>query len=186
MTSHDLPAFRELFDNLRFSGLSFTPPKDRTDQALATYFQALEPYPFHAVKQAYDTLQHGLTKWPAVSQWVQALPKHGLGMGEMGMMDWRQAKEWTEAERLFYEGDPCGCADCILANVTYLPTRYVPCLDANGDTIPMRHPNKPLPVLRGEWLHGFPLKRWYSARAEFYQKLETLKPGMKRELETTR
>ena len=183
MTPQDLPAFRELFENLLFSGLSFTPPKDKREQALATYFQALEAYDFAAVRLAYERLQHGLTKWPAVSQWVQAMPRDGRAGGVLLIMNHVQARESDDAEQRFYEGDFCRCRECVEASATHLNLRYVPCLNANGEVLEMLHPRKQRVVVLGEWIHGHRLKRWYAARAEFYEKLESLKPGVKRELE---
>jgi hypothetical protein len=92
-------------------------------------------------------------------------------------------KASDEAERLFYEGPLCRCPECEQANVTHLPLRYVPCLNGDGEVMPMRHPNRSQPVLLGEWIHGARLRNWYAARAAFYAKLESLKPGVKRELD---
>lgn len=183
MTQADLPAFREMFEGLLFSGLSFTPPKDQREQALATYFQALESYSLPAVRKGYEKLQHGLAKFPAVSQWVQAMPRDGRG-GEIPVMSHAQMRESDEAERLFYEGALCRCQLCEQAHVTHLPLRYVPRLDGNGDPVQQMHPRRNKPVIVGEWIHGGRLRTWYAAKAEFYQKLESLKPGVKQILET--
>jgi hypothetical protein len=68
--------------------------------------------------------------------------------------------------------------------VTHLHLRYVPVQDRDGNVMPMKHPNRSQPVLLGEWIHGARLRGWYRARAEFYQQLEKLKPGIKREIES--
>jgi hypothetical protein len=47
----------------------------------------------------------------------------------------------------------------------------------------MKHPNRSQPVLLGEWIHGQRLRNWYAARAEFYQKLASLKPGVRQAIE---
>lgn len=174
MTGHDLPAFRQMFEDLWHSGLSRTPQRDKLESVLATYFQALETYPIGAVKAAYEHLQRTATNWPPVATWVAAIrsnPASGLPL-----MNPRQIRESDEAERLFYEGELCHCRECEDAHATHLPLRYVPCLDADGNVIPMQHPNRRRPVLLGEWIHGHRLKRWYAAKAAFYEKLATLGP----------
>lgn len=174
MTEHDHPAFRQMFEDLWHSGLTRTPPRDTREHVLAAYVQALESYPLSAVRSAYAHLQRTTEVWPPVAAWIAAIRQHPLSA--LPRMTPQQARESDEAERLFYEGALCRCRACVDASATHLPVRYVPCLDANGAVIPMQHASRRRPVLRGEWIHGDRLKRWYVARAEFYQKLDRLKP----------
>ena len=175
-----MPAFSEMFRELA-SMFRLYGNEDQKAATLGAYFETLQTYPLERVRQGYEQLKTTATKWPVPAQWIAAMPKQGGA--DLPVMSHAHARESDEAERLFYEGDPCACADCILANATHLPLRFVPCLDADGAVISQRHPRTNKPTLLGEWIHGYRLKRWYAARAEFYTKLETLKPGVKRELE---
>lgn len=174
MTERDLPAFRELLEDLYHSGLQRTPRRDKFEHVLATYFRALQSYPWPAMQAAHEHLQRTATSWPPVAAWVGAL-RSDVATG-LPVMTGAQARAADDADRAFFEGACCVCSACTEAHVTHLPLRYVPCLDANGDVMPMKHPARSRPVLLGEWIHGYRLKRWYAARAEFYTKLEATKP----------
>jgi hypothetical protein len=106
-------------------------------------------------------------------------------VADLLVMTARQASEYDHAEKLFYEGDFCACRECVDADATHLNLRYVPLLNANGETMPRQHPTKRTAALLGEWIHGHRLKRWYAARAEFYTKLEATKPRVKALLEVS-
>lgn len=180
MTDHELSAFRELFEDLFFSGLARTPMQDRKEQVLATYFEALRPYPFAAVKAAHAQIQRAEKNWPTVSVWIAAIRSNPVS--SLLLMTPEQQSESDEAERLFYEGPVCRCSECRFTHADHLPLRYVPLLDGNGRVMPIQHPNRQRPVILGEWIHGVRLKRWYAARAEFYLKLES--PETRRESRT--
>lgn len=181
MTSHDLQAFSEMFRELA-SMFRLYGNEDQKAATLSAYFETLQTYPLERVRQGYEQLKTTATKWPVPAQWIAAMPK--APGADLLVMSHSQARDSDEAERLFYEGQPCPCADCVVAHVSHMPVRFVPCLDANGETISMRHPRTQKPTLLGEWIHGHRLKRWYGAKAEFYQKLASLNPGVKAIVET--
>lgn len=183
MTGQDLPAFAEMFQDLA-TIFKFYGTEDQKASALSAYFNTLQKYPLERVRQGYDNLKATAQKWPVPAQWIASMPS-GQGAG-LPLMSHTAARESDEAERRFYEGDLCACPECVSANVTHMPLRFVPCLDANGDVIPMLHPRTQNRRLLGEWIHGHRLKRWYAARAEFYQKLESLKPGARAVLESAK
>lgn len=179
MTQGDFSAFAEMFQDLASMFRLYGNDEQRA-ATMGAYFQTLRSYPLDRVRRGYEQLKTTATKWPVPAHWIAAMPKGDAGLPEM---DWRQIKASDEAERLFYEGERCHCRECDEAGATHLNLRYVPCLDANGDVIPMKHPYRSRPVCLGEWTHGYRLKRWYAARAEFYEKLDRLKPGVRREIE---
>lgn len=181
MTPQDLAAFAEMFQDLT-AMFKFYGTEDQKAAALSAYFQTLQRYPLDRVRVGYETLKETAQKWPVPAQWIAAMPRSEGG--DLPLMDWRQVKASDEAERLFYEGPFCRCDVCTEASATHLNLRYVPCLDANGDVIPMRHPHRSRPVMLGRWIHGHELKRWYVARAQFYERLHRLQPKVKAELET--
>lgn len=171
MTSHDLPRFHELFDVL---ATTFRLKGDR-DAMQAAYFQALERYPIEAVELGYENLRRTEEYWPAPAKWIAAIPARGTA-AVLPLMTPEQVRASDEAERRFYEGDLCACPDCQRAGVTHVPLRYVPVLDAQGQTIPLQHPRKSQPVLLGEWIHASRLRHWYAAKAQFYERLHAMKP----------
>jgi hypothetical protein len=174
MTNQDLAAFSEMFGELA-SMFRLYGSEDQKAQTLSAYFETFKPYPLERVRAGYETLKVTATKWPVPAAWIAAMPRGDSALPEM---DWRQVKASDEAEKLFYEGPLCRCKECEQANVTHLHLRYVPVLNSDGDVMAMKHPNRSQPVLLGEWIHGARLRNWYTAKAEFYQKLESLKPGV--------
>jgi hypothetical protein len=180
MTTADYSAFVEMFGELA-SLFRFYGTDEQRAAALSAYFQTLQSYPLDRVRRGYEQLKVTATKWPVPAQWIAAMPR---GDSALAPMDWRQVKASDEAEKLFYEGPLCHCVECERAHVTHLPLRYVPVLNSDGEVIPLQHPNRSQPVLRGEWIHGQRLRSWYRAKAEFYQKLESLKPGVRAAIET--
>lgn len=173
MTGQDLPAFAEMFQDLA-TIFKLYGTEDQKASTLSAYFNTMQKYPLERVRQGYDNLKATAQKWPVPAQWIAAMPS-GQG-ADLPLMSLTAARESDDAENRFYEGELCACSGCVAANVTHMPLRFVPCLDGNGEVIPMLHPRTQTRKLLGEWIHGHRLKRWYAARAEFYQKLESLKP----------
>lgn len=180
MTPSDFDAFADMFRELA-SMFRLYANDEQKAATLSAYFETLRSYPLERVRRGYEQLKTTSTKWPVPAAWIAAMPR---GDGALPPMDWRQVKASNDAEQLFYEGPLCHCVECVAANVTHLHLRYVPCLNSDGDVIPMKHPARSQPVLLGEWIHGNRLRNWYAAKAEFYQALERLKPGVKQILET--
>jgi hypothetical protein len=72
-----------------------------------------------------------------------------------------EARTWKAAERDHWEADPCTCLECLEAGVTDKPRRFVPLDPYDRAQIGDRD------IYRGEWIHGWTLKRWYKARDDF-------------------
>jgi len=173
VTQADFSIFAEWFNDLADMFRLYARDEQKAAM-LGSYFQTLEKYPLERVRLGYERLKEISSRWPHCAAWIAAMPRQDGG--ELSFMDWRQVKASDEAERLFYEGDLCHCRECVEASVTHLPLRYVPCLNADGELIALRHPNRSHPVYLGGWIHGYWLRNWYAARSEFYQKLEATKP----------
>jgi hypothetical protein len=179
MTTAEYDAFVQMFQELA-SMFRFYGTEEQRAAAMGAYFETLRTYPLDRVRRGYEQLKVTATKWPVPAAWIAAMPR---GESALPEMDWRQVKASDEAEKLFYEGPLCRCKECEQANVTHLHLRYVPVLNSDGDVMAMKHPNRSQPVLLGEWIHGQRLRNWYAARAEFYQKLASLKPGVRQAIE---
>lgn len=110
-------------------------------------------------------------------------------MIEPQQMTEREVSEWRDAERLGYENVPCKCRECRDAGVDEKPIRFVPYDDPEE---PARlSPSRV--VLRGHYIHGEALARWYVAKDRFWKearayfetrtipdvpKIEEREPGM--------
>lgn len=182
MTQADFPIFAEWFQNLA-SMFRLYASDDQRASMLGAYFQTLERFPLERVRQGYEHLKETAHRWPAPAVWIQAMPK--FEGSDLPLMSHAQARASDDAERLFYEGPFCHCRDCVDAHATHLNLRYMPCLDASGQTIRLLHPRTQQPKYLGEWVHGQRLRTWYRLRAEFYDKLHALKPGVAKELQLT-
>lgn len=176
MTPQDLGQFAEWFHDLAAT-FKLYGTEDQKAATLASYFQTMQRFPLDRVRLGYEKLKETAQKWPVPAMWIGAMPK--WEGADLPIADWRQAKAYDEAEQLFFEGDFCTCRECAEANATHLALRYVPCLDATGEPIKLRHPSKLKPVYAGEWIHGYRLKRWWAARGEFFATMDRLKPGIR-------
>jgi hypothetical protein len=142
--------------------------EDLKAKMLAEYFAVLEPYPIEAIESAYQSLRRKMKKWPVPADWLENLPPYG-STARLPLASPAEVAESDEAERLGYEAAAvCTCSRCVQAEC-FMPPRYVPRLDDQGQLIERRHPSRTgRALLLGRWLHGEELKRWYRARADFY------------------
>lgn len=168
MDSRDLGLFSEWFNTLAVTHRLIA-TEDLKGKMLAEYFAVLQPYPIEAVRSAYETLRRKMKKWPVPADWLEALPPGGTG-ARLPLLTAEEQAEIEDAERVGYERETyCHCPICEREQATHLKSRYVPRLDPRGQVIERRHPNRQgRSVILGRWIHGAELKRWISARAEFY------------------
>lgn len=166
--ANHLRAFSDWFDVLAVTH-RLQAPEDMRSKMKSEYFDVLRPYPIEAVSSAYESLRRKMKKWPVPADWLEALPPAG-NTGRLMLATAAEVTENDEAERLGYEAvGRCACPRCVEAGC-FLPPRYVPRLDRDGLTFERRHPLRDgRPILLGRWLHGEDLKRWYAARAQFYE-----------------
>lgn len=168
MTEFDVGKFEEWFDVLAVTHRLQAKP-ELLVKMRAEYFAVLQPYSFEAVESAYQSLRRKMKKWPVPADWLEALPLMS-SVDRLPVLTAEELAQNDEAERLGYERPTiCACAACRAADV-HLPSRYVPQLDRDGHEIARRHPTRAgKAILLGRWLHGHELKRWYAARAKFYE-----------------
>lgn len=166
MDSHEFGAFIDWFNVLAVTH-RLNATEDQRGKMQAEYFDVLRPYPFDAVRQSYESLRRKMKKWPVPADWLEALPPFG-STARLPPLTAEELAENEEAERMGYEAPTvCTCRECQDADC-FLPPRYVPKLDRQGQVIERRHPDRAgRPVLLGRWIHGAELKRWYAARANY-------------------
>ena len=89
---------------------------------------------------------------------------------EVFPMSDHEISEWRDAERLGYENAPCKCRECREAGVDDKPIRFVPYDDPEerGQLSESRV------VLRGHYIHGEALARWYVAKDKFWREARAL------------
>lgn len=162
------PSFNALWD----MGLRYRPSEDRRQSVLTSFYQVLEKYPLPAVIGGQEQLQATATSWPAPANWIAAMPRRDRE-SQLPEMDWRQLKAFDAAYEAVYEGEPCGCVECREAEVSHLPIRYVPMVDASGALVQRKHPRLGT-VYVGEFIHGYRLKNWWRLRGEFFSLIGTL------------
>lgn len=77
---------------------------------------------------------------------------------------------YRAAEARGWEDDPCGCLDCLAADVATAPRRFVPLETPTGETSRRCvDETRQRAITLGEWLHGGRLRRWRDAQAAFYE-----------------
>ena len=168
MDANHLQQFSEWFDILAVTHSKGFPSEEIRGRAKSEYFDVLRSYPIEAVQSSYETLRRKMKKWPVPADWLEALPPFG-STARLPSLTQDELAMNAEAERLGYEAEAvCGCLVCREAHCAQ-PPRYAPRLDRDGQIIKRRHPGRTgREVLLGRWIHGVELRRWYSARAEFY------------------
>lgn len=142
----------------------------------AEYFAVLRDYPVDIVQQAYETLRRRMKKWPVPADWLEAFPPFG-SVERLPVATPEQIAMNAEAERLGYEPEEyCRCEICVREEATHLKSRYVPIVVGPDEkVIERRDPHRAgRPILLGRWIHGHELKRWYAARAKFYEMKNTI------------
>lgn len=172
------PRFQDMFNVLaithRLQGSDDLRGKMQTE-----YFDVLESYPIEAVEFAYQSLRRKMKKWPVPADWLEALPPYG-GIGRLPLASPAEITESDAAESLGYEAaSVCTCRACVEAGC-FMPPRFVPRLDRDGNVMDRRHPDRQGRALTlGRWIHGAELKAWYASRAAFYEQLYAIRDAEK-------
>lgn len=175
MVATEFDRFCEWFDVLAVTHRLHC-SEDLRGKMKAEYFEVLAPYPVEIIEAAYQTLRRRMKKWPVPADWLEAMPPFG-SVARLPLMTSAEQREHDHAEVLGYEAEgPCKCASCEAEGIV-MPSRYVPRQDRDGNFYERRHPLKQgHAVLLGKWIHGKELRSWWSARAQFYENLEHLRP----------
>lgn len=169
MTDDQRPDFDQAFQRV----ISHYRLKMRAGEATElarTYFRLLEAHPLDLVVTAGVSWMARQRKFPKAVDWLDLIE---TGKGPSAPADARrmsvsECDQYDAAERLCFEDQPCGCAECCRAGVDDLPTRLVPTLlDGEGDERAY-NPRRERMQIVGHWCHGAELRRWYDARDAFY------------------
>jgi hypothetical protein len=128
---------------------------------------------FHTLRRfSIPELQAGADAWmqrgkffPKPAEWRESIPRAAAAPSTLVPLSPVEAAEYLDAERRHYDGDPCACRRCVGSGVSHRMTRYAPETDADGRDL--RGLIGDRVVVRGQWLHGEDLRRWYEARDAF-------------------
>lgn len=169
MTETDFGTFDRAFGRVCGAFRLKLKPSD-AEELTRTYFRVLEPFPLEEVLLAGKKCLAKHRKFPPAADWIaeltapRATTPAGADVRQMGAFE---LEEYERAERLRYEDEPCGCADCLQAGVDHRLLRYVPTLIGGIEERALNPHRKAVQVV-GHWAHGEELRRWYEARDRFF------------------
>jgi hypothetical protein len=133
-----------------------------------TYFRVLADAPLEDVLAAGKTCLRTQTRFPKPAEWAAALPAAPVvAAADLRVMATPEREDYTRAEALRYQDEPCACWACQDAAVTDRPLRFVPD-DVNGVLDRAIDTGRNRVVVTGHWTHGDELARWYVARDAFF------------------
>lgn len=165
MQDADLFAFMAIFREL----LKVFPKRGTEDDAetlARSYFRALQRFTVDEIKAGADVWTLRGKFFPKPAEWREAIPRPSVAQREaLVPLAPTEAAEYLDAERRRWEGDTCSCRRCVGAGVSHRFLRYVPEVDV--DERDLRGLIGERVVVRGRWLHGDELRRWYEARDAF-------------------
>jgi len=168
MTLDDQPNFAEAFRRV-VQTFRLRLKVAELETLTTTYFKILQAWSLEEVLAAGKTCITKGRRFPQPVDWLAALPAKTTVATDLRWMGADEAAEYTRAEGLHYEDNPCACLLCQAAHVTDKPLRFVPDF-MDGQNQPARafHPGKNAAVTAGHWAHGEELVRWYAARDRFF------------------
>jgi hypothetical protein len=172
MRDSDLVAFVDTFTRMRRIFPAFKGNQRDTQDTAEEYFRLLMPFPLRAVDAGADAWISKGEHFPKPAQWIACIPR-AQASAYPTMVD-PDASEHRRAVQLWYEDQPCGCHECRTAEVSHRMLRYVPDEDRDGNDARMVLDGRV--VVKGRWIHGADLKRWYEARDRFLA-IKDDKPG---------
>lgn len=132
------------------------------------YFKALRRFSVSQVQAGAEAWMQRGKYFPKPAEWIDSIPKQApTALVDVPAMSPMEAREYQRAERLRYEDQPCGCRDCVAAQVSEKPVRFVPEFTADDRERKVRDGERI--VTAGHWAHGTELARYYKAKADFYE-----------------
>lgn len=165
MQDGELFAFMALVREL----LAVFPKRSMDDDEIGAlskaYFTSLRRYSIAELQAGAQAWMQRGKFFPKPAEWRESIPRHAPGVQALVPLAPSEAAEYLDAERRRWEGEPCGCRRCVGAGVDHRLLRFVPeCDDAERD---VRGLIGQRVVVRGRWIHGEELRRWYEARDAF-------------------
>lgn len=145
----------------------FKPPS-ATSAIADDYWRALERMSFTAVEAGLDKFIEQGVRFPKPAEWREACPKGITQKAAYAVLSPTERREYLDAQKAGWEGEPCGCRECQRAGVADKPMRYVPNADEERAWLDDARQTW---VVRGSWIHGAALGQFYQAQADFYEQL---------------
>ncbi len=147
---------------------------DAIAQLARTYFAVLEEGTIDEVLQAAKQCLGTCRRFPKPATWWQTLmqarpapdPPRATPVGRT--LSAEEARDYLWASAPGFETDPCLCAACQDAGVSFRPLRYVPTETASGELETAWCVALGKLVTVGHYAHGAELARWYAARDAFF------------------
>lgn len=166
MRDTDLPGFMAVVKRLVV--LQRMEDSDR-QQVASSYFRALQRFDLADLERAADRWLETQTRFPKPVQLADlAFQLRRPAVEPPPEIPEHEARTWLKAERQHWEGERCGCQECVAHGVADVPRRFVPILDESDRDVRARVGDRV--VTRGEWIHGVALMRWHIAKEQFYTK----------------
>lgn len=167
MIEADYEAFGNEFRRLSSALDRFPPRGDELATKVDAYFHALKKYPLSEVVLKADKWLETEKKFPAPAEWAGVIVRRSVPLPTLTDAE---SREYRDAEKRRWEGEPCNCASCFQAGVNEKPIRFVPDLTRDERDDAALDPVTNRLVCRGHWAHGWELARWYEAKANFYNR----------------
>lgn len=131
------------------------------------YFKTLQKFPLDLVKVGADNCLAEMERFPKPAEWAKHIPRRMPGP-ELSRLTPAEETEWRHAEKLGYEGECCACRMCVELGADGLKTRFVPNDPEERALMGERQ------ILRGHWIHGDDLIRWYAAKELFWSQMRAV------------
>lgn len=160
MTDADLFAFMAVFNTMT-KVFPFRADGDEARDISRAYFKTLQKFPLDQVRIGADNCIASMEKFPKPAEWAKRIPRRMPGP-ELTRLTPAEESEFRQAEKLGYEGECCTCTMCRELGADTLKTRFVP---NDPDERALMGDRQ---VLRGHWIHGDDLLRWYAAKDAFW------------------
>lgn len=180
MTSYDLAAFTEIFDNVARVLISRRMDDAERSQTLSAYFKALRAYSIESVKGGAEAVLATAKHFPKPVEWIEAMPRRSGQPADVPVLFENEARIWRAAEAAFWEQDPCPCTLCVAANVDWKPLRFVPEFDEFDRERKVFDQGRNRVVTAGHWAHGVELAGYYRARGEYLSMADSLRGTVRR------
>lgn len=167
MTDADLTSFMGVLGRM---GTVFSKREADLETMAPVYFRALQRFAYADVARAAEHLVTVEPHFPRPARWIAAIGETRKS-DPLPALTGRAAAEHLEAQRQGFEGSPCGCEECLVAGVVDRPVRFVPVEPHARVVLGLQS------TIRGRWIHGWELARWYEARANCYEVMHRLAAG---------
>lgn len=177
MQDADFDRFLQEFQRLSAALQGFKQSHIEAKGKADAYFHVLKRFPLADVIAKADHWLNTEAKMPKPAEWAAVMIRKRV---DLPVATQAQADAWTRAEAQRWQDSPCTCRECLEADVSDKPRRFVPECTADDQDRKVLIDGKMQTA--GHWAHGWELKRGYDARANFWNKCYELDLMTKREV----